>query len=163
MVRTSVLLRADLPRGFHRVSGQHRPVDPSLADPSLGLCGARFDSGRFRLAVHRVAFSATGNRGGVRSEVVAYEPGHVEHALAELEAAAHGCARPVKPSAEQQPDLLVLRLRVTGPDGLRRHDLMVERRGDVVSLLEVDDRLGGLTLPLARRVGNRLEARQPVS
>jgi hypothetical protein len=94
---------------------------------------------------------------------VAYEPGHVEQVLAELEAAARRCARPVKPTAEEQPDLLALRLRVPGAGGFPRHDLVVERRGDVLGLLEVDEQEGRLTLPLARGLGNRLESRQPLS
>jgi hypothetical protein len=52
---------------------------------------------------------------------------------------------------------------VASPSGAPRHDLLVERRGDVLSLLAVDDRLSRLTLPLARGLGNRLEALQPVS
>jgi hypothetical protein len=38
---------------------------------------------------------------------------------------------------------------------------VVERRGDVLSLLEVDARLDRLTLPLARLLSDRLEARLP--
>lgn len=157
VVHTSVLMRSDLPRGFRRVSGRD-----GLAGPSLELCGATFDSESFRLAAHRVAFEAPGNQGRVGSVVVAYKPGRVEQALAELEGAASRCARPVKPTAEEQPDLLAMRLRVTGATGIPRHDLVVERRGDVLSVLEVDERQGGLTLALARRLGNRLESRQPL-
>ena len=156
VVRTSGLRRSDLPRGFRRVSGQH-----GLAGPSLKLCGASFDSEPFRLSAQRVAFEAPGNRGRVSGVVVAYEPGRVEQALAELDRAAGRCARPVKPTAEEQPDLLAMRLRVSGGAGVPRHDLVVERCGDVLSLLWVDERQGGLTLALARRLGNRLEARQP--
>ena len=156
VVRTSGLRRSDLPRGFRRV-----PRQQGLAGPRLKLCGSSFDSEPFRLAAHRVAFEAPGNRGRVSGVVVAYKPGHVEQALAELDGAAARCARPVKPTAEEQPDLLAMRLRVTGDAGVPRHDLVVERCGDVLSLLWVDQRQGGLTLPLARRLGNRLESRQP--
>ncbi len=99
----------------------------------------------------------------MRNVVVAYQHGYAERALAELAAAAPRCTRPVKPSTRQQPDLLALRLRATGPGGVVRHDLVVERRGDVLSLLEVDGRQGYLTLALARGLGKRLEAEQPVS
>jgi hypothetical protein len=157
VVRRSALVLADLPRGFRRVRS-----GGGLSGPSLELCGATFASERGRLAAHRVTFVAPGGRGQVRNTVVAFEPGFAERAVAELEAAAPRCARPVRPSAAQQPDLLALRVRTTGVAGAPRHDLVVERRGDVLSLIDVDDRLGGLTLPVARRLGDRLEQQQPV-
>ena len=158
VVRRSTLRDRDLPRGFRQVTSGYR-----LSDPSLDLCGASFASERFRLAAHRVTFRAPGDRGRVRNVVVAYQHGYAERALAELAAAAPRCTSPVKPSTRQQPDLLALRLRATGPGGVVRHDLVVERRGDVLSLLEVDGRQGYLTLALARGLGKRLEAEQPVS
>ena len=51
----------------------------------------------------------------VQNLVVVYERGHAEQALAELEAAAPRCTRPVRPSAREQPDTLALRVRRTGP------------------------------------------------
>ena len=158
VVRKAALTANDLPRGFHRESDSYR-----LTDPSLDLCGGSFDSEGFRLAAHRVVFRAPGDRGRVASVVVAYQHGYAEQALSELESAAPRCTRPVKPSSREQPDLLALRLRATGPGGVVRHDLVVERRGDVLLLLEVDGRQGYLTLALARRLGNRLEAEQPIS
>jgi hypothetical protein len=155
VVRTSALAASDLPPGFRRVASRY-----GLDDPSLRLCGATYGSERFRIAAHRVAFRAPEGHGQVRSIVVAYQPGYAARAIAELEAAAPRCARPVKPTAEQQPDLLALRVRVAGP-GLLPYDLVVERRGDVLSLLEVDTTQDRLTLALARRLGNRLESRQP--
>jgi hypothetical protein len=155
VVRTSVMVGRDLPPGFRRVTSGY-----SLARPTLRLCGATYGSEQFRIAAHRVDFRAPGHSGRLRSVVVAYEPGYAARAIAELEAAAPRCARPVKPTAEQQPDLLALRERVSGP-GVAPYDLVVERRGDVLSLLEVDARQDRLTLPLARRLGNRLESRQP--
>lgn len=157
VVHTSVLKRNDLPQGFRRVT-----VRDGLAEPSLELCGATFHSEPFGLAANRVAFEAPGNRGRVVSLVVAYQPGHVDQALAELQRASARCARPVRPTAEEQPDLLAMRVRVTGAGGVPGHDVLVERRGEVLSLLEVDEGQGGLTLGIARGLGNRLESRQPV-
>jgi hypothetical protein len=158
VVGDAVLMLGDLPRGFRQVrSGS------GLSDPSLDLCGVTFDSDRFRLASHHVTFEALKAGARVTSVVVAFRPGFAARAIAELEATAPRCARPVRPSAQMQPDLLAVRVRVAGPRGAPRRDLLVERRGDVLSLLDIDDRLDRLTLPIARGLGNRLEALQPVS
>lgn len=158
VVSDAVLMQGDLPRGFRVITS-----GSGLADSSLDLCGVTFDSERFRRASHNVAFEAPGNGGRVASVVIAFQPGFAARAIAELEATAPRCARAVRPSAEEQPDLLAMRVRVTGSRAAPAHDLLVQRRGDVLSLLDVDDRLGRLTLPLARGLGNRLEALQPVS
>lgn len=158
VVRRAALRQSDLPPGFRAsTSGSRSPVR------GLRLCGVTIDSWRSRLASHLVAFEAPGGAGGVISVVVAFQPGFAARAIDELEAAAPRCAVPVRPTAEMQPDLLALRVRVMGTRPRPPHDLLVERRGDVLSLLDVDDRLGRLTLPIARRLGNRLEALQPVS
>jgi hypothetical protein len=154
LIRNAALVRGDLPRGY-RATSENR-----LLDPSLVLCGITFDNEGARLATYHAAFLAPGG-GHVRSVVIAFQPDYAAWALSEIEAAAAICARPVRPSAEQQPDLLALRVRTIRREGPPRQDLVVERRGDVLSLLEVDDRLDRLTLPLARRLSRRLEARLP--
>jgi hypothetical protein len=156
VVSGSTLVQSDLPEGF-------RPAvsDDPTSDPSLTLCGVTFDNEGARIAAHRVSFLAPRGRGQLRSVVVAFQRGYASWALSEIEAAAGICTRPVRPSAEQQPDLLALRVRTTARPGVPRHDLVVERRGDVLSLLDVDDRLDRLTLPLARRLSLRLEGRLP--
>jgi hypothetical protein len=158
VVGDAVLMLGDLPRGFRQVAS-----GSGLSGPSFDLCGVTFDSERFRLASHHVAFEAPKAGGRVTSVVVAFQPGFAARAIAELEATGPRCARAVRPSPQMQPDLLAIRVRVAGSRGAPRHDLLVERRGDVLSLLDVDDRLGRLTLPIARGLGNRLEALQPVS
>jgi hypothetical protein len=157
VVREATLVQGDLPGGFRMVAS-----GSGLSRPSLDLCGLTFDSERFRLASHRVVLEAPNGGGRITSVVVAFQPGYAARAIAELEATAPRCSRPVRPSAQMQPDLLALRVRVAGASGVPPHDLLVERRGDVLSLLDVDDRLGRLTLPIARGLGNRLEALQPV-
>jgi hypothetical protein len=155
LVRNVALQRRDLPGGFVplRDRGGYR-----ITVPSLHLCGGSFDSEHFRLAAHRVAFGSRAGLGTVRNVVVAYERGRAEQALAELRAAAPSCTRVVRPGPLEQPDTLVLRVRTTGG---ARHDLVVERRGDVLCLLRVDGRQGYLTLDLARLLGNRLESQLP--
>ncbi len=160
LVRNLALARRDLPTGF--TPGGRRD-GYRLSMPSLDLCGSRFESERFRLAARRVTFGSPTGRGRIHHVVVAYEHGYAEQALAELEAAAPRCSRVVRPGRQEQPDTLALRVRTTPRAGLVRHDLVVERRGDVLSLLQVDARQGYLTLALARRLGNRLEAQQPVA
>jgi hypothetical protein len=155
LIRDAALVQGDLPRGF-RVTSEKR-----LSDPSLVLCGITFDNEGARLATYHASFLAPGGRGQVRSVVIAFQPDYAAWALSEIEAAAAICARPVRPSAEQQPDLLALRVRTIRREGPPRQDLVVERRGDVLSLLEVDARLDRLTLPLARLLSDRLEARLP--
>ncbi len=158
VVRDAVLKLGDLPGGFRQVAS-----GSGLSDPSLDLCGVTFDSERFRLASHHVTFEAPNAGGRMTSVVVAFRPGIAARAIAELEAATPRCATAVRPTAEMQPDTLAIRVRVHGSRDARPHDLLVERRGDVLSLLDVDDRMGRLTLPVARGLGNRLEALQPAS
>jgi hypothetical protein len=158
LVGRAALRRGDLPDGFAPV-----PDGPGdrLDAPSLELCGASFDSERYRLATNTLVFAAPQGRGEVQNVVVVYQPGYAARALTELAAAAPRCTRSVPPGHLEQPDTLALRLRSTGPRGSVRHDLVVERRGDVLSLLRVDGRQGYLTLDLATRLGNRLEAQLP--
>ena len=156
LTRNVTLRRHDLSPDFVPV---HAPGDVyRLTSASLHLCGATFDSEKYRLAAHRVSYRSRDGEGRVANVVIAYERGHAEQALAELEAAAPRCTRPVRPSAREQPDTLALRVRRTGPT---RRDLVVERRGDVLVVLQVDGRQGYLTLDLARRLGNRLETQLP--
>lgn len=158
VTRNAALHAGDLPPDFSRVGDVY-----GLTTASLRLCGARFGSEHYRLAAHRVTYR-DGSRSGVsrvENVVVAYERGHADQALAELEAAAARCTRPVRPSAREQPDTLALRVRRTGSTATVRRDLVVERRGDVLSLIRVDGRQGYLTLDLARRLGNRLEVQLP--
>ena len=156
LTRNVTLRRRDLPPDFVPV---HGPGDGyRLTSASLHLCGGTFESEKYRLAAHRVSYRSRDGEGRLRNVVVAYERGHAEQALAELEAAAPRCTRPVRPSAREQPDTLVLRVRRTGP---ARRDVVVERRGDVLVMLQVDGRQGYLTLDLARRLGNRLESQLP--
>ena len=156
VTRNAALRSGDLPGDFVRTGDGH-----ALAAPSLDLCGGHFASERYRVAAHRVTYRSRRSEGQVENVVVAYREGHVDQALAELEAAAPRCTRPVRPSSAEQPDTLALRVRRTGPAGLVRQDLFVERRGDVLDLIRVDGRQGYLTLDLARRLGNRLEAQLP--
>ena len=159
LVHNAVLMGDDLPDDF--ISAPGRLSGYLLRVPSLRLCGSSFGSEDFRLATHRVAFRSRAGEGQVENVVIAYEHGYAGQALAELEAAAPRCTSPVRPGPQEQPDTLVLRVRDKGSHGQVRHDLVVERRGDVLSLLRVDGRQGYLTLDLARRLGNRLESLLP--
>jgi hypothetical protein len=159
LTRHVVLRRGDLPADF--VPARAPGDGFRLTHPSLALCGASFESEKYRLAAHRVTFRSRSGQGRVLDVAVVYERGHADQALAELEAAARRCTRPVRPSSREQPDTLALRVRRTGPARSVRRDLVVERRGDVLTLLQVDGRQGYLTLDLARRLGNRLEAMLP--
>jgi hypothetical protein len=159
LTRNVVLPRRALPGDFVRVEGPHDGY--RLTSASLDLCGGSFESESYRLAARRVTYRSRDRQSRVESVVVVYERGHADQALAELEATAPRCTRPVRPSAREQPDTLALRVRRTGPARTVRRDLVVERRGDVLALLQVDGRQGYLTLDLARRLGNRLEAQLP--
>ena len=156
VTRNAALRAGDLPGDFVRVGDVF-----GLTSSSVRLCGGRFASERYRLAAHRVTYRSRAHGGRVENVVVAYERGHADQAIAELEAAAPRCTRPVRPTAQEQPDTLALRVRRTGSAGTVRRDLVVERRGDVLSLIRVDGRQGYLTLDLARRLGNRLEEQLP--
>lgn len=159
-VAQRVRLRArDLPAGF--VPGR---VDTrTVLDPRarLDLCGAAYPSEGFRLVAHSAGFAAAdGRRVGTR--VIVYADGRAEQALAELRAAAPGCSRPVPPGPVEQPGTLALRVRSTGSlNRSARHELVVERRGDVLVLLDTDRTTGRLTLDLARLLSGRLLSQLP--
>ena len=110
---------------------------------------------------HSAGFAAAdGRRVGTR--VIVYEDGRAEQALAELRAAAPGCSRPVPPGPVEQPGTLALRVRSTGSlNRSARHELVVERRGDVLVLLDTDRTTGRLTLDLARLLSGRLLSQLP--
>lgn len=125
------------------------------------LCGAAYVSDGFRLAMRTDVFR-TGDGRRVRTRVIAYERGRAEQAVGELRAAAPACTRPVPPQPVQQPGTLAMRVRSTGSlDGPGRRELVVERRGDVVVLLETDGLPASVTLELARRLSVRLVSLQP--
>jgi hypothetical protein len=162
LVRAVDLRAGDLPGRFRRVVA--RDATDLDAGDRLDLCGVAAPTQAFRVAAHRQAFVAPqGQR--VRTEVVAYRPGRVEEALAALRALAPRCSRPVPPAQVQQPGTLALRLRTRstvggqGPSG--RQELVVLRRGQLLTLLEVDGSTATATLDLARLLGGRLESRLP--
>lgn len=167
MVRAAVLRGSDLPARF--AAGAVHRAGSLAGRPSLDLCGASLPSERFRLARHRVSFATADGRTRIRQEVVVYRHGYVDRALAELRAEAPLCSRPVPPEPVQQPGALALRVVVVGaPSAARnagrpRHEVLVERRGDVLSVVHVEGPRSPLTLEVARTVGRRLVALQPDS
>jgi hypothetical protein len=158
VVRRAALGRGDLPAGFAEVSPRNRAERDAL--DHLDLCGGPVPSREHRLAADGRVYAAPGR--SVRTEVVAYRPGLAEQALATLRAAPASCARPVPPRPVQQPGALALRVRPRFPvppaGPARRHELVVLRSGDVLSLVELDGTAPGLTLRLARLLGTRLQA-----
>lgn len=134
---------------------------PLLERAGVDLCGAAYPSEWFRLAQHGAVFAAHDGR-RVRTRVVAYEHGRAAQAVDELRAAAPTCTRAVPPEPVQQPGTLALRVRSTGSlNRSARHELVVERRGDVLVLLDTDRTSPALTLELARRLSVRLVSLQP--
>jgi hypothetical protein len=163
LVRKVDLDATDLSTGFREVTARDG-TDLDVGD-RLALCGAAVPAEGFRLAAHRRAFVAPGHR-RIRTEVVAYRRGHGERALDELRDAAPTCARPVPPEPVEQPGTLALRVRGFDPVAGSVRELVVERRGDVIVLLEVDGRRGDvrrgrLALDLARVLSSRLESELP--
>jgi hypothetical protein len=159
LARTVRLLPGDLPRGFlPDPAGPDTTVDE---ETGLDLCAASFPSDGSRLAARSEVFSdPVGRR--VRTRVVVYRDGAAEQALAELRRAAPRCTRAVPPRPVQQPDTLALRVLSTGSlNRAARHELVVERRADVVVLLDTDRLSGATMLRLARTLGGRLVARLP--
>ena len=143
------------------LSGDFAPVvaHPQAAldeQPGGELCGASYPSNRFRLAMRSDGFRAEDGR-RVRTRVIVYENGRAEQAVGELRAAAPACTRTVPPEPVQQPGTLALRVRSTGSlDRPGRKELVVERRGDIMVLLETERLPATLTLDLARRLSVRL-------
>lgn len=159
LVRSLDLERRDLPVGFRAVTARDG-TDLDAGD-RLELCGAAVPSTAFRLAAHRGAFLASGGR-RVRTEIVAYRSGHIEPALAELRATAPRCTHAVSPDGVEQPSTLALDVRSAAPGAVRR-ELLVQRRGDVLTLLEVDQATGPLPLALSRVLGAHLLWRLPTA
>jgi hypothetical protein len=159
VTRAVDLVTGDLPGAFRRVPGR-RASDLDVAD-RMRLCGAAVPSEAFRVAAHGEAFVARGGH-RVRTQVVVYRQGRVEAALARLRAAPPSCAVPVRPEPVEQPATLALRVRLRSPAGpALREELVVERREDVLVLMEVDAPRGSMVLDLARLLSERLEARLP--
>jgi hypothetical protein len=158
VVQQAALRRRDLPAGFAQVAPRNRGERDAL--DYLDLCGAPAPGAEHRLATDGRIYAGAGR--SVRTTVVAYRPGFAEQALARLRDAPQSCARPVPPRPVQQPGTLALRVRLgfpvqrAGPRG--RHELVVLRSGDVLSLVELDGTAEGLTLRLARLLGARLQA-----
>jgi hypothetical protein len=153
------LALGDLPAGFRRVPARGA-TDLDVGD-RLQLCGAAAPGEGFRIAAHRRAFVASGGR-RVRTEVVVYEHDRVEAALAGLRTAPPSCALPVRPEPVEQPATLALRVRMRSPAGrILREELVVERREDVLVLMEVDAPRGSIVLDLARVLSERLESQLP--
>jgi hypothetical protein len=149
----------DVPAGFREVT----PRAASDLDPGdrLDLCGIPEPPEERALAADRRAYVAADGR-RIRTEVVAYRHLGADRALASLHALAATCARPVPPEAVEQPATLALRVRT--PHGYARglpEELLVERRGNVLVVLQVDAVPGPLALDLARLVSLRLETRLP--
>lgn len=170
---TALLSDAEAQSLVHDIGLEPRDLPPAFApapavtrtalDERAGvdLCGAAYPSEGFRLAAHSAVFDAGDGR-RVRTRVIAYQRGRAEQALAELRAAAPACTRQVPPEPGEQPGTLALRVRSTGSmNRAARHELVVERRGDVLVLLDTDRAAGSLTLDLARRLGVRLVSRVP--
>ncbi|MEP7089605.1 MAG: hypothetical protein ABI776_05790 [Nocardioidaceae bacterium] len=149
----------DLPPGFVRDrAGTRTALDE---DASLDLCAASYPSESFRLAAHSVVYVAPDGR-RVRTRVIAYEHGVADLALGELRRAAPSCTRPVRPRQVQQPGTLALRVRATGSlNRAARHEVVVERREDVLVLLDTDGTTGPFTFDLARLLSLRLLAQLP--
>jgi hypothetical protein len=149
----------DVPAGFRQVT----PRGSSDLDPGdrLDLCGIPEPPEGRRLAVDRRAYVAPDGR-RIRTEVVAYRQLGADRALTSLHALAAACARPVPPAQVEQPATLAMRVRSP-----RRafselpEELLVERRGNVLVLLQVDAPRGPLALDLARLISLRLESRLP--
>jgi hypothetical protein len=161
LARAVRLVPADLPRGFaDDPAGADTEVDE---ETGLDLCAASYPSDGQRLATRSEVFrDPVGRR--VRTRVVVYQEGAADAALAELRQAAPRCTRAVRPRPVQQPDTLALRVLATGSlNRAARHELVVERRGDVLVLLDTDRVSGSTTLDLARTLGRRLVARLPDS
>lgn len=154
LVRDIRLAPRDLATDFERVPAHTRAA--LHQQPGADLCGAAYPSDAFRLAMGVDLFRADDGR-RVRTRVIAYGQGGAEQAVDELREAAPACSRAVRPSDVQQPGTLALRVRSTG----RPHELVVERRGDVVVLLETDRLDPAVTLDLARRLSVRLLSLQP--
>jgi hypothetical protein len=158
VVQQAALRQRDLPAGFAQVTPRNRGERDAL--DYLDLCGAPAPGAGHRLATDGRVYVASGS--SVRTAVVAYRPGFAEQALTRLRNAPGSCARPVPPRPVQQPGTLALRVRLrfpvrpAGPQG--RHELVVLRSGDVLSLVELDGTADGLTLRLARLLGARLQA-----
>jgi hypothetical protein len=159
VIRDVDLVAGDLPAGFRRVPARGAS-DLDVGD-RLQLCGAAVPSEGSRVAAHRAAFVARGGR-RIRTEVVVYRHDRVEGALARLRAAPASCAVPVRPEPVEQPATLALRVRLRNAAGrVLRDELVVERREDVLVLMEVDAPRGSVVLDLARVLSERLEARLP--
>lgn len=153
------LTRRDVPAGFREVT----PRASSDLEPGdrLDLCGIPEPPEDRALVADRRAYVVPDGR-RIRTEVVAYRPFGADRALSSLLALAATCARPVPPGPGEQPATLAMRVRTHGrlPGGLGEQ-LFVERRGNVLVLLQVDLRPGPLPLDLARLLSLRLETQIP--
>lgn len=159
LVHNIGLIRRDLPVALAPTrAGTRNQLDE---EASLDLCLASYPSESFRLAAHSAAFVAADGR-RVRTRVIAYEHGRAKQALEELRDAAPLCTRAVRPEPVEQPGTLALRVWSVGSlNRAARHELVVERRGDVLVLLDTDRAGPSLTLNLARRLGVRLVSQLP--
>jgi hypothetical protein len=155
VVAGAALVRRDLPAGFERVPVHNRGERDEEA--FLELCGSVVPSPLHRLVADGRVYAAPGWR--VQAVVVAYRPGGADRALARLRSAPPSCARPVRPQPVQQPATLAMRVSTNDPaDPDARREVVVLRRGDVLSLLAVDGPRSALPLGLARVLGARLLA-----
>jgi hypothetical protein len=153
------LALGDLPAVFRRVPARGA-TDMGVGD-RLQLCGALVPDQGFRVAAHRAAFVASGGR-RVHTEVVVYQHGRGQGALDRLSGLPASCAVPVPPEPVEQPGTLALRVRPRNAAGrILDSQLVVERREDVLVVMEVDAPRGSIVLDLARLLSERLEARLP--
>ena len=148
------LRRGDLPPGYREV--QARGAEDLDPGDRLHLCGAAVPSEAARIAGHRGAFRTRDGR-RVRTEVAAYRPGGAGRAVRALQAAAPSCSRPVDPSAATSASVVLhVRLTRTSRSLAGPRDVVVQRRGDVVTVLEVDGRPARLAVDLSQVIDTRL-------
>ena len=154
------LTRRDVPAGLREVT----PRGSSDLDPGdrLDLCGVPEPPEERALAADRRAYVAPDGR-RIRTEIVAYRHYGADRALASLQALAEACSsRPVPPGPGEQPATLAMSVRPPGRlPGALVEQLLVERRGNVLLVLQVDAPPGPLALNLARLLSLRLESRLP--
>lgn len=175
VVRDVALLAADLPAGFGAGGAGDRRRDVTLAaGPRHQPCPRGGDGGRtdgrtdgridaggdwralVALGRERVAFASGDHRLRVVQEVVAYPPGGADRAVDALRRGVERCSRPVPAEPVQQPSTLALRVLLDRSAGAPRREVLLERSGEVVSLLQVEGPAGDLALELARTTGVRL-------
>jgi len=153
LVKKADLRSGDLPRTYLEVVARgSSDLDPG---DRLHLCGGAIPSETGRIAGHRRAYVAGEGR-RVRTEIAAYRPGGAEHALEQLRRIAPTCSKAVPPRADELPSAMALRVTIDSDGGSSRRELVVQRNGDLLSVLEVDGNPPSMTLDLSRLLAARL-------